>query len=148
MKRVTCILAASLLFALMILSFAGCSYEMTADDLRVKELVIRERFGGVSDAEQVEYIETINNGYKDYSYYDLEAKKSGNYIVEIRESDGNETVCRITPYKSGGMRKTLNEMKDFRLSIDGYKNDAVEAGDMTYGELLELENRDELNEEE
>lgn len=139
MKKFISILAASLLFVAIILSFAGCSHEMTADDLRIKELVIRERFGGVSDAEQVEYIETVNNGYKDYSYYDLEAKKSGNYIIEVRELAGGKELCNITPYKWGQKGKTLDAMQEFRCSPDGYKNDALEAGDMTYGEFLDLE---------
>ena len=68
MKKFAFILMLILMFVLIISSFAGCSHEMTADELKVVELVSREKFGGVSDAEQAEYVDMVNNGYKDYRY--------------------------------------------------------------------------------
>ncbi|MBQ5765346.1 MAG: hypothetical protein IIW03_04300 [Clostridia bacterium] len=138
MKKITFILTLSLMFALIILSFAGCSREMTPDELEVKDLVMKAEILAVEDAEWVEYIETINNGYCDYSYYNVEAEKSGNYIAEVREGKNGRELYWTFSYEFGEKQELLKKMKEDRCSPNGYRSDAVEAGAMTYQEAVDL----------
>ena len=106
-------------------------YNMQCNDISGEERRIMTLCESADeDLENIKYankLKSINNGYRDYDYYDVCTVSGETYIVEIREGDDDWEYSSKRNYTNMFNRNTiLGDMVSYRNSKAGQFSDDVD----------------------
>ena len=104
-------------------------YQMQCNDITGVERRVMRICAEDADLQNLKYanhLKTENNGYRDYSYYDVETTDGRHYIVEIREGTNSMTFSYKGSYTNVIDRYIkLSDMVKYRKSDLGSFSDRV-----------------------
>ena len=110
---------------LLINGFSGAgASDMSGEERRV--LSFLEDSEEIEDIKYVNFLESSDNGYRDYNYYDVVTEDGKKYIAEIADNNGDMEYIGKSSYTNSFNRSTiLKDMIEYRSSEQGQHIDSI-----------------------